>query len=108
MTPPITFAINTRKAVEALVWIIQRGKGGMDLYTAMKIVFAADKYHLNTYGCPIAGDRYVAMNYGTVPYWTYNAAKNPKEDIWLPPLRTRAPFDAWAEVHPRHVFRLRP
>ena len=71
----IHFNINKQRAIEALVWIIQRGEA--NLYNVIKILFAAEKYRLNKYGGPITGDRYVAMEFGTVPSWTYNAAKHP-------------------------------
>ena len=69
----IRFTINPQKAIEALVWIIQRGE--TNVYNAMKILFAADKYHLNTHYRPVLGDRYVAMQFGTVPSWTYDATR---------------------------------
>ena len=69
----IRFKVNTAKAVEALVWIIQRGES--NVYNAMKIFFAADKYHLNRYAWPVTGDTYVAMRFGTVPSWTYAATR---------------------------------
>ena len=69
----IHFNINTQKAIEAVLWIIQKGES--NLYNIMKILYAAEKYHLNTYGRPITGDRYVAMEHGTVPSWIYNTAK---------------------------------
>jgi len=72
-TMPIHFTLNPQKAVESLLWIIQRGEG--NVYNAMKILFAADKYHLNHYAAPVTGDRYVAMKYGTVPIWIYNETK---------------------------------
>jgi len=76
---PIRFNINTQKAVEALLWIIQRGEG--NVYNAMKILFAADKYHLNKYARPVTGDKYVAMRFGTVPIWIYEATKLTKPGI---------------------------
>ena len=75
----IRFTLNPQKAVEALVWIIQRGE--TNVYNAMKILFAADKYHLNTSGRPVTGDKYVAMQFGTVPSWTYSATKLCKPGI---------------------------
>jgi len=45
------------------------------VYNAMKIFFAADKYHLNRYARPVTGDNYVAMQFGTVPVWTYAATR---------------------------------
>jgi len=69
----IRFNMNTQKAVEAVLWVIQNGESTM--YNIWKILFAADKYHLNTYGRPITGDRYFAMEFGTVPSWLYDATK---------------------------------
>ena len=75
----IRFNINTQKSIEALIWVVQRGES--NLYNVMKILFAADKYHLNTYGRPVTGDRYLAMEYGTVPDWIYNATRVKKPGI---------------------------
>jgi len=75
----IRFNINRRKTAEAIVWIVRRGES--NLYNAMKILFAADKYHLNRYGRPVTGDRYVAMQYGTVPSAAYAMAKAPEPGI---------------------------
>jgi uncharacterized phage-associated protein len=69
----IRFNINIQAAIEALLWVIQRGES--NIYNIMKILYAAEKYHLNTYACPITGDRYVAMEYGTVPSWTFDCTK---------------------------------
>ena len=75
----IRFTINTQKAVEALLWIVQRGES--NVYNAMKILFAADKYHLNRHARPVTGDKYVAMRLGTVPSWIYDATKLTKPGI---------------------------
>ena len=69
----IRFNINSQKAIECLIWIVQRGES--NVYNAMKILFAADKYHLNKHIRPVTGDRYVAMQFGTVPSWTYDATR---------------------------------
>jgi len=69
----IRFNMNVQKAVECVLWIIQNGESNM--YNIWKILFAAEKYHLNKYGRPITGDTYVAMEFGTVPSWLYDAAK---------------------------------
>ncbi|GBU21174.1 hypothetical protein R80B4_01063 [Fibrobacteres bacterium R8-0-B4] len=70
---PIQFNMNTQKAIESVLWIIRRGESNM--YNIWKILFSAEKYHLNTYGRPITGDKYMAMEYGTVPGWLYETAK---------------------------------
>ena len=68
----IDFQMNKQKAIESVLWLIQRGES--DMYRIWKMLFAAEKYHLNQYGRPITGDKYLAMQYGTVPQWLYNVA----------------------------------
>jgi len=70
---PIHFNMNTQKAIEVILWIIYRGESNM--YNIWKIMFSAEKYHLNNHGRPITGDTYIAMDYGTVPSWLYDIAK---------------------------------
>ena len=62
----IDFEKNPNKAMQCLLWILNE-KPNINKYNIMKIMFAADCYHLNHYGRPIYGEHYVAMNYGTVP-----------------------------------------
>jgi len=45
------------------------------MYNIFKILFAAEKYHLNEHCRPITGDKYVAMEHGTVPVWLYENIK---------------------------------
>jgi len=73
---PIRFNMNKQKAIEAVLWIIQNGEA--DMYRIWKMLFSAEKYHLNNHGRPITGDQYIAMEYGTVPSWLYDAAKTEK------------------------------
>ncbi|MCQ2562005.1 MAG: SocA family protein [Alphaproteobacteria bacterium] len=51
------------------------------MYNIWKILFSAEKYHLNKYGRPITGDRYIAMEYGTVPSWLYDASKIKRQGL---------------------------
>ena len=75
----IQFNMNTQKAIESVLWIIQKGESNM--YNIWKILFAAEKYHLNRYGRPITGGRYVAMEFGTVPSWLYDASKIKRQGV---------------------------
>lgn len=75
----IIFNKNPQKAVEAVLWVIKNGESNM--YNIWKILFTAEKYHLNKYGRPITGDRYMAMEHGTVPSWLYDTAKLRKQGI---------------------------
>jgi hypothetical protein len=65
--------MNMQKAVECVLWLIEHGESNM--YTIWKMLFAAEKHSLNNYGCPITGDAYYAMDYGTVPTKLYDIAK---------------------------------
>jgi hypothetical protein len=64
----IEFKINYKKAIEVILYILNKNKKkGVNMYNLVKIIFAADKYHLNQYARPVTGDCYIKMQYGTVP-----------------------------------------
>ncbi len=63
----IRFNMNHKKSIEVILYIIQKLGGSVNQYNLMKILFEADKYHLNHYARPVTGDTYIAMEYGTVP-----------------------------------------
>lgn len=71
-TVAISFPFNTRKAVEVIAWLVNE-KPGVDLYTIVKVLYYADKDHLQRYGRPVIGDRYFAMEHGMVPSIVYDA-----------------------------------
>jgi len=75
----IWFNMNKAKAIECVLWLIERGETNM--YNIWKMLFTAEKYSLNNYGVPITGDTYYAMKYGTVPHKLYNIAKNTKHGV---------------------------
>lgn len=60
------------KAVEVLLYITKRVP---DMYAALKVLYFADKKHLQRYGRLICGDSYVAMQHGPVPSNLYDIAK---------------------------------
>ncbi|WP_409530306.1 Panacea domain-containing protein [Shinella sp.] len=47
----------------------------MGRFHALKTLYYADRAHLQRYGRPITGDRYIAMENGPVPSYAYNAVK---------------------------------
>lgn len=65
----IQFRTNARKALEVILWFAQRGR--TDFHGILKLLFFADKHHLNAYGRPIVGDQYKALPYGRVAQTTY-------------------------------------
>jgi hypothetical protein len=58
-----------------------RDHPGIDLHTALKACYFADKSHLNAERRPIFGARYRAMKYGPVPVEIYEMMKG--EAYWL-------------------------
>ena len=70
----IEFELNYAKAIEALLYVLSKRKT-LNLYNAIKIIFEADKVHLNLHGRPVTGDTYIKMEYGTVPSSIYDMIK---------------------------------
>lgn len=70
----IHFQINFKKALEVILWLINKSPG-LGFHAILKLLFFADKYHINKFGRPVVGDRYVAMQYGPVASVTYDILK---------------------------------
>lgn len=66
------------KAIAALAYIFENSKA--DLYAAMKVMYLADRAHLEHYGRFIAGDSYVAMPNGPAPDGAYGMLKAVRGD----------------------------
>lgn len=64
---------NCDKAAVAVAYLVK--KTGKSLYDVMKMLYLADKCHLERYGRFISGDHYVAMSKGPVPSATYDLMK---------------------------------
>jgi hypothetical protein len=62
----LRFAFNSNKAVEALAYIAQQYPGVTPFFVS-KILYFAEKRHLNEWGRPIVADTYIAMQAGPVP-----------------------------------------
>lgn len=71
----LRFPFDEKKALEALVLIAGEWPGVTAFY-ASKAVFLADKWHLNRFGRPVVGDRYIAMDNGPVPSAIYDWFKD--------------------------------
>jgi uncharacterized phage-associated protein len=67
----LRFPFDEKKALEALVWVTKAWPG-ITAYYAAKVFFIADKAHLNKYGRPVVGDRFIAMDHGPVPSAIYD------------------------------------
>jgi len=60
------FKTSYDKTIEVIVWLAYK-QAGIDIYHVAKVLFYADKMHINKYGRPITGDVYIKMPYGPVP-----------------------------------------
>ena len=55
-------------------------RAGTAMYETLKLIYLADKCHLERYGRFIFGDWYVAMEYGPVPSGAYDVMKQARGD----------------------------
>ncbi|HEY5993954.1 MAG TPA: Panacea domain-containing protein [Gallionellaceae bacterium] len=62
------------KALELVVFIAKHLQNAT-LHSISKMLYLADKLHLQEYGRLICGDRYIAMEYGPVPSAIYDMMK---------------------------------
>lgn len=62
------------KSLESLVYITSKGID--DVWKALKLLFYAEKIHMQKYGQPITGDYFVAMREGPVPSFAYDIVKS--------------------------------
>ncbi|HVM98918.1 MAG TPA: Panacea domain-containing protein [Caulobacteraceae bacterium] len=74
------YAVNTTKALETILWLASE-RPGIDIYHVVKGAFYADKYHLNRYGRPIAGDDYIAHQYGPLGDVVYGLLRGDPMEI---------------------------
>lgn len=74
MSTMIKFQFNERKGVEALIYIASKWRGVTAFY-ASKILYFAEKYHINRYARPIVADTFIAMPNGPVPSTLYDFIK---------------------------------
>lgn len=70
----LRFQFDEKKGVEALAYIA-RSWPNVTAFFAAKILFFAEKNHLNRYCRPIVGDTFIAMPNGPVPSTLYDFIK---------------------------------
>jgi uncharacterized phage-associated protein len=68
----IHFQFEEEKLVQALAFLSLCGVKDLTKLKASKLLFFADKIHLNRYGRPITGDSYACMDNGPVPSISLN------------------------------------
>lgn len=70
----LRFQFNERKGIEALTYIAGKWPA-ITAFFAAKVLFYAEKAHLNRFARPIVGDTFVAMPNGPVPSTLYDFIK---------------------------------
>ena len=94
------FQFDEEKAIATILHIIKevrsRGEDKIGLHKIFKILYFADKEHLATWGRPITGDYFVAMNYGPVPSHIYDILKSVKGDSQF---ISKEKYASFFEVH---------
>lgn len=70
----LRFQFDETKGVEALTYIASKWDGVTPFF-ASKVLFFAEKWHLNRYARPIVGDTFIAMPAGPVPSTLYDFIK---------------------------------
>ena len=81
----LRFKVDAEKAVEAMLYVAEKTS---NLYTILKVLYFADRTHLEKYGRFIYGDSYVAMKNGPVPGTAYDIAKDVRENRGYPILQS--------------------
>jgi uncharacterized phage-associated protein len=75
------FRVNEDKVLEALVFIANE-RPGIDVFHVCKVLYFADKKHINTYARPILGDTYFALPQGPVPTLAYDMIERDERNIY--------------------------
>ncbi len=92
------FQFNIDKGLETVLYIIQNGIQPT-FHHISKVIYFADKIHLEKYGRFICGDRYIAMKHGPVPSGIYDLLKIARGDTFIFSLpselitKTKSAFD---------------
>jgi uncharacterized phage-associated protein len=77
------FLFKADKSVEAILYIAQHVVQPT-FHRISKVMYFADKVHLEKYGRFICGDSYVAMKHGPVPMYSYEILKTVRGDGFAP------------------------
>ncbi|MGM9774183.1 MAG: Panacea domain-containing protein [Candidatus Egerieousia sp.] len=71
------------KAVNSLLYALQKLGGKTDMHKLCKILYFADQRHLSKYGRSITGDSYIAMQFGPVPSYVDDILKALRGDSFF-------------------------
>lgn len=72
------FEFEPEKALAVTAYLAEQS--GQTMYTILKMVYVADRMHLERYGRPITGDAFIAMPQGACPSKIYDSMKSLRGD----------------------------
>lgn len=103
------FRFRPQKAIEVVLYLAGRlnaaGRRRPTLHNVSKLLYFADKRHLEHYLRPICGDHYVAMRYGPVPGNVYGLMKAVREESPGGPSGALRKAKEAFEVSSRHIVK---
>ena len=70
----LEFKLDETALANAILYVVER-VADPDRHRTLKMLYLADKLHLERYGSPITGDRYIKMRFGPVASAAYDAMK---------------------------------
>jgi hypothetical protein len=73
------FEFEPEKALAVTAYLAEQS--GQTMYTILKMIYVADRMHLERYGRPITGDAYIAMLQGACPSKIYDSMKALRGDL---------------------------
>jgi uncharacterized phage-associated protein len=85
----LRFQFDEKKGVEALTYVASKWPH-ITAFFASKVLFFAEKYHLNRFGRPIVADTFIAMPSGPVPSTLYDFIKGRLDNAGDPDAITKA------------------
>jgi uncharacterized phage-associated protein len=97
------FQFDEEKAIAAILYILNKlsdCRVTCDLHKLSKILYFAEREHLATWGRPVTGDFFVAMQYGPVPSHIYDMVKSARGDSFFIPQDT---YTAYFEVNGKRI-----
>ncbi len=103
----IQFQMDERKALEAIIWLVQE-RPGLTRHALSRILYFADKRHLHEYGRPVIGDEYVAMNEGMVPSRVLDMLERDPRNLYPPEIEAvEAGLEEYDNEEGRPAYRAR-
>ena len=75
---PLKFDFNQEVAIEIILYLIKQVEK-LDLFSLCKLLYFAEKIHLENWGSSLCGEPFVAMKNGPVPSRSYDLLKGSRQ-----------------------------